>query len=353
VIIGADALSDDTYLEDGQVFIGYRAGERYFGGGAGNTALGKNALRGSIDCISYAACYANVAIGESALANVDTAAENVAIGPLAGYSITDSIYCVLVGYASGASLTIGSSNVCVGENTLAGTSTGSNNVCVGMGASGGGGVATSDCSFVGYNAGYSVTGNGNTALGYNALATLMSGTNNVGIGKNCDTAAASTYNVAVGYAATASGSSYCIQIGRGTNATASRCQFGDVTYPLTCYGSGIWNSYSDLRLKKNVYALEPTDGLALITALRPVTYEVKTAADEYQARPRYGLIAQEVKAVCDQLGLGKRSVYDDTGEFWGMDYSQITAPLIAAVQDLARMVAELQTEVAALKASRG
>ena len=107
--------------------------------------------------------------------------------------------------------------------------------------------------------------------------------------------------------------------------------------------SSVWSATgtiqtSDIRQKTDI---APTDlGLAFIEALQPVRYRWRGAAS---ARIHYGLIAQEVQALAgpDFAGhvLGDPS---DPESEQGLRYDAFIAPLIAAVQELAKRVGALE-----------
>lgn len=128
---------------------------------------------------------------------------------------------------------------------------------------------------------------------------------------------------------------------------------------------------SDIRLKKDVEPL--AFGLDFITALQPVQFRMvngdgAAALDEETLGPildedghevtkfrdgkrtHFGLIAQDVQALAERLGLDFSGHVipdyekDPTG-LQQLDYSQLVAPLIKAVQELAARVAELEEKV--------
>lgn len=102
--------------------------------------------------------------------------------------------------------------------------------------------------------------------------------------------------------------------------------------------TGTYNAVSDARAKKDIE--DSPYGLAEVLALRPVTY--KMTAEDDAAKKHVGFIAQEVKAVVDEL-------VDDTldeEQLYGLDKSGIVPLLVRAIQ-------ELSAEVEALKAKVG
>jgi hypothetical protein len=98
---------------------------------------------------------------------------------------------------------------------------------------------------------------------------------------------------------------------------------------------------SDERQKTDI---APGDlGLDFIMALEPVRYRWKDGA-----RPHQGLLAQQVRAALDGLGIAdfaghvKADPADPESEE-GLRYAEFVAPLIAAVQELARRVEALES----------
>jgi hypothetical protein len=100
---------------------------------------------------------------------------------------------------------------------------------------------------------------------------------------------------------------------------------------------------SDERLKRDVVDLP--QGLSFLQSLRPVAYRWKE--DTGNSQLRFGFIAQEVeKEVPPDAALISR------GEILGMNYSELIAPLIKAVQELSAQVAQLQVRIRNLEEAR-
>jgi hypothetical protein len=398
----------------GCVAVGYRAITRMSGGyntAVGNQALAANNAAGYNTAVGYQAGYTasgnyncffgylagysassgteNVAIGHNALYGISTSANNIGIGYGAGYGLTGGDN-TSVGYQAGYwggtatgtaafgyralyALTNGTYNTAMGHSAALNLTTANYAVAIGYQAMGSSTVTGDDNIAIGRSCLMGVTsGSSNIAIGYNALVALTGGTSpsgtlnvavgpyagqaittgyyNVCLGANSDVGRGSYSNVAIGYSTVADGDYYCVQIGRGSNSTNSRCQFGDPTYPMTCYGSGVWNTYSDLRLKKDVANLEL--GLTFIESLRPVSFVLRNAATDYQKLPQFGFIAQEVSDALELVEAGPCGVVEAPAsekEFWGMSYDQLIAPLVKAVQELSAEVKDLRAEVVRLK----
>ncbi|GEM_PF-1628165 len=94
------------------------------------------------------------------------------------------------------------------------------------------------------------------------------------------------------------------------------------------------SSSSDRRVKKHISDQVP--GLDLIRRLRPRRYRYRRHTGEWW----WGLIAQEVADVVDPERHALVHVDDD---MWGLNYEQLIAPMIRAIQELADRVDRLET----------
>jgi hypothetical protein len=94
---------------------------------------------------------------------------------------------------------------------------------------------------------------------------------------------------------------------------------------------------SDLNSKNSI--LDSSLGLSFISSLRPVEYKWNGGTRLHQ-----GLIAQEVKAVLDGLGVDFAGYIDpgDGNGFKGLRYQEFIAPLIKAIQELTLRVEDLE-----------
>jgi hypothetical protein len=169
---------------------------------------------------------------------------------------------------------------------------------------------------------FSSNGNNNIAIGNNSAGNLYTGIN---------------YTIAVGDTAVTSGVTGHTVWGNANNNVCN-CVYA------------AWSNVSDCRDKANVKSLGSKYGLALIKKLRPVAFnwdhresyvrECKYTYGEKDGtlageKEHYGLIAQELKSVLDELdvkfdGLG----HDDEKDAYRLTYEELIAPLIKAVQEL-------------------
>ena len=100
--------------------------------------------------------------------------------------------------------------------------------------------------------------------------------------------------------------------------------------------AGAFIAPSDRSLKQSFGA---SPGLGFINALGPLSFEFKDAPGE----TRWGLVAQDVEAVCDNLGIPAVVAHDqpETGNKH-LNYMEFTAPIIKAIQELSARVEALE-----------
>jgi hypothetical protein len=113
----------------------------------------------------------------------------------------------------------------------------------------------------------------------------------------------------------------------------TRDSYNELTEQLIATYPGCGHSCtSDERLKENIKSLPSM--LAHIRSLRPVTFEWKKKIGE--KKPELGLIAQEVEKLFPE------AVSTDSNGYKQIAYHQLTAALIAAVQELASEIERLK-----------
>jgi hypothetical protein len=105
-----------------------------------------------------------------------------------------------------------------------------------------------------------------------------------------------------------------------------------------------YNSASDYRLKHDVQAL--SNGLATVSALKPVTYKwnVNNSYGE-------GFIAHELQEVIPEAVTNTKDQVDADGNpvYQGVDYSKIVVHLVAAIQELKADLDAAKAEIEVLK----
>jgi len=309
--------------------------------GIQNTAVGNYALR------SNTTGYFNTASGYEALYSNTTGVHNTACGVLALYSNTGGINNTAIGYKSLQLNLGGNLNTAIGFGSLYSNTTGDNNTANGI--------------FALY---YVDTQSDNTALGYSA-----------GDFYKFD------YGTFVGRSAYPNASGYSNITGLGYNArpTASnQVRIGN-TAVTSIGGYAGWTDFSDGRFKKNVN--ENVPGLAFISQLRPVTYNLDISSlnneinknkpailreDEppYRETPEEragieakekiaytGFIAQEVEEAARRIGYDFSGVDtpENENDFYGLRYAEFVVPLVKAVQEQQEMIIIQNQTIAELK----
>jgi trimeric autotransporter adhesin len=250
--------------------------------------------------------------------------------------------------------TTGTSNVALGTNALGANTTASNNTGLGFRAlfvntTGASNTAVGTSALTA-----NTTASNNTAVGTSALAANTTGTENVAVGTNAgNTITTGNYNLCVGYNTdTGSASSdRRFVIGQDFNGTTNNAVHigasgGHIRNDFL--SDATWDQVSDVRKKTNIE--DNSMGLEFINGLRTVIFNFKAPSEypeewqEYDASQtepvvkdkKIGLIAQEVKAVIDELGIEH---YDG---IWGekpngqqeIGPSDYIFPLIKAIQEL-------------------
>ena len=304
--------------------------------GDNNVALGYDALTANTTG------YENSASGVESLYNNTSGRSNTAMGYRSLRANTSGGYNTASGVESMYSNTTGQFNLALGVKSLRKNTTASYNTALGYAAL--------------YDANRTADGNAyNTALGYNAGNT---GTNDITTGDKNVLLGAST-------AASQGAASNQIVIGYGATGTGNNSVSLGNTSISSIKGQVSFTTYSDKRIKKNIE--DNGLGLAFINKLRTVTYNLKNPADYPEAllekrfktgdesRPtdntktQDGLIAQEVKAVLDELGVewSGWSKNDSDGK-QGIQYGALTVPLIKAMQEQQAQITELQNKINAI-----
>jgi len=198
------------------------------------------------------------------------------------------------------------------------------------------------------------TGAQNTAVGYHAGITNTTGSQNTYLGNIAGTTsgAALTNYTAVGYNAGNSGTpaSNWIDLGN-TSVSEIRAQVTAIT------------AYSDARIKDNVQ--ENVPGLAFITRLRPVTYNLNIHRQHditFDGQPdntdwegkydiekitQSGFIAQEVEKAANEVGYDFNGLHKPSGphDLYGLGYTNFVMPLVKAVQEQQQMIEQQQKTI--------
>ena len=236
----------------------------------------------------------------------------------------------------------GSGNTATGNSSLNASSTGSNNTAIGMGA-------------VRHN----TTGSGNTGCGHNTLFFNEPGSNNTAIGNNADVSGSAQTNSTT--------------IGNGTTVNLSnKVRIGNSSVTVI-EGQVAYSFPSDARFKFNIQDGQ-VPGLALITQLRPVTYQFDSRKfdehlmqhfpdtlrrqriegqdySESSTLVQTGFLAQEVEHVCKDLGFSFSGLHVPVNEVdnYGLAYSSFVPLLVKAIQEQQAVIDGLASEIERLK----
>jgi len=193
---------------------------------------------------------------------------------------------------------------------------------------------------------YSMTGNCSTAVGFNALSSAT-GKNNTALGFCANPYITTDQNtIAVGWCAlTSTGYNNHTVWGNSSN-NACNCVYV------------AWSVVSDCRDKTNIKPLPSGLGLSFLKKIKPVTYNwdnrdtyVRECGFEYGTkdgtlsgvREHYGVIAQDVKAAIDELGVKFDALgHDKDKDAYRVTYEELIAPIIKAIQELDARVEDLE-----------
>ncbi|MFZ4706608.1 MAG: tail fiber domain-containing protein [Bacteroidales bacterium] len=310
-----------------------------------NTIGNYNIASGFQSLYSNTTGNSNIANGELSLFSNTSGYKNTSIGSRTLYYNTTGYYNTASGYSSLFNNTIGIQNTAIGSYSLDYNTTGNNNTATGFWAL------------------FSNTNDLNTAVGYYASQTTSSGFRNTSIGANSLLNNTSgSYNTALGCntGPNSANLSNTTCIGMDATATATdMVRIGNV-YVNSIGGQVGWTVLSDGRFKENIK--EDVPGLAFISQLRPVTYNVnrekvndftgvnsrkkEQAKDNTAGSSTYktealsetttGFIAQEVEASAKKIGYDFNGVDAPKNEkdMYGLRYDEFVVPLVKAVQEL-------------------
>ena len=364
VAVGSDAAlnfagSATDNGEDNNVAIGQQAMRNVDGGSnnnalvRGNIAIGKETLMGGDFGSSDLNLDYNIAIGQSALNSTGTSQLTgvIAIGASAGTAINsnDASGTVIVGHQAGMAITSAQYNTFIGHEAGKVIQTGDENVAVGFNS--GAALIGNKNTLLGYQAGVSLNGIGdtnNTLIGRSAGQSISNNSNNTIVGANADGTNTSNSNI---FGSNVVGTSNTFTCGEGSN-----------DFRIDNTGNSISNP-SDRRIKRNIE--DSTLGLSFVNDLKPRTYNwalkgdlpeyhsdyVKDSTEQWRNDKKvHGFIAQELKEAIDKAG-------DDVGdgfEAWGInehnDLQRVSMismipVLVKAIQELSAKVTELENKL--------
>lgn len=277
-----------------------------------NTSFGVGSYKGTLKG-SYQGRW-NTAIGYNSLNNdnhVVTGHDNTALG----------VYTLQANEA-------GFANTAIGSEVLKYNTKGSNNTGIGKRA-----LATNSY------------GNNNVALGQGSLQENTYGSNNTGLGamalyvnKN------GSFNTAVGYGAStdALDLTNTTTVGNGAKVYSSnRIRLGNEAV-VSIYGQVPFSSINDKRTIENIAPLQV--GLDLINKLTPSEY---TRIADTQKK-EWGIVAQDLQQILLDLNISHTGIIqsDNTQEErLILRYTDLIAPIIKAIQELAQENKELKARL--------
>lgn len=135
---------------------------------------------------------------------------------------------------------------------------------------------------------------------------------------------------------------------------------GSLYVNLSVMASAFINN-SDRKMKNDITNIDEKTAVKLINSLQPVQYTFKK--DENK-KLNMGFIAQDVKEICDNIGIDNSALYDvsqidekgkhnrnikkgvsDEELSWGLSYTQLIAPMVATIQNLTKRVEELEQKL--------
>ena len=357
-VVGASANSDILSGRD-DAFGYYSLGGTY--SGSNNLALGYASLEGGTQLTGSG----NTGVGQVSLAQIGGAAiGNTGVGGGAAYNLSTGTFNTAIGYNALYNIGTSISNTAAGYEALYDATAGPNDV---FGYDAGTYVSTGTSNVaIGYEAmlgatGTPLTGNGNTAVGNQALSSIQgAATANTALGYEAGYAGTAittgTNNTFIGYEAQSNNATYTNGTALGANSilTASNAIVLGNSSITTIYAhvttiTGI----SDRRLKKDINDLGADLGLGFIEKLKPVSYRYKNG-DETK---RYGFIAQDLEEALPaalqntietaepEQGLALINRQNDEARTYRVAYGELTAPIVKAIQEQEKLIADNHHEI--------
>ena len=316
-----------------------------FGRYAGNSTNNYSTLvgyRSGINNNSYSA-FAGARAGES---NYNVS--NVGIGFCAFNGSGARYQSTAVGQRAQRASTGGRHNVAIGSFAFDAGSTHVQSVALGINA---GRNANNDNGVFagGLDTGCNTSGTENVMLGSRAGRCNYGGVQNFMIGAYAGYSQNLNRTAVIGRDTCVSGNCHMVWGGPGNNV--QNCVFG----------AG-WSYLSDARDKTDIQPLTCNTGLQFIKKLRPVSFNLdirESYVNECNfpfgqkdgtlavATKDYGFVAQEVKAVLEELNITDFSAlgYTESQDAYRLTYAEFLAPLTKAIQELDERTQTLKVKV--------
>lgn len=231
-------------------------------------------------------------------------------------------------------------------------------------------IQAQGCTAMGWQAGFTSSGDGNTLIGQRSGYNLLTGTNNTFIGIN----AGRNVNITA--------YSNCSALGADATVNGNnQVQLGNTL--TTPYAYAALQLRSDIRDKSDVRPTSLDEDF--IMGLEPIewrwdmredyeeTYEEQVAIEEdgtpifetkYRTLPKdgskkrtrfhQGFSAQQVKELCDRLGIDFAGLqhYEVNGgeDIWSIGYEEFIGPIVSMLQKLSKRQDEIEARLAKLEA---
>ena len=348
---------------EGTLGFGYYALRSTNGANSKNMAFG-NALQNT----SLAHCY-NTAIGHLAGCGNTSGQQNTSVGHYAGRAITTPYQNSAFGFKALCAHTTGCRQIAIGAFALYSSTTGNSSIAIGLNAN-----TDNATNSIAIGQGAIANQNRSVAIGLNA--TVCQGENSVAIGASTTVAAANS--VAIGYKARIYG---CCSIAIGHDArTCCDNQISIGSNYINCFAAGTiimgngshnvynciyvdWSYCSDRNEKTNIQSLPYNFGLPFIKKLRPVKFNwdirekyVEKCGFEFgqkdgslaQEKENYGLIAQELEQVLQELNLRFDGLTKNDKRYH-LASTNLLAPLVKSIQQLSTKLDAIKERLTTLE----
>ena len=304
-----------------RTMVGFQAG--YANTGTQNVFIGQRSGSGA------GSGEDNAAVGSNTLTVASAGSFNAVVGNLSLQNCTGSNNSTL-GYKAGQAVTSGANNVAIGFQAMDANTDGDDNVAIGYNALG---AATSDgrCVAIGFDAlaaQNQTFSPSNTAVGYQADDTTVTGFQRTALGAVTGRTGTGSNITNVGYSAIESSNSASNEVTLGNSSVgALRCQVTTIT------------ALSDERDKTSIEDLPY--GLDFVDSLKPRKFvwdhraETNRDGEEFfsanKGKKDIGFIAQELQSVDDNF---LNLVYDSNPEKLEASYGKLIPVLVQAIKEL-------------------
>ena len=349
-------------VTEGTLGFGYQALRSTNGGNTKNMAFGT-----ALIAYNLSSCY-NTAIGHLAGCGNTSGQQNTSVGHYAGRAITTPYQNSAFGFKALCAHTTGCRQIAIGAFAMANSTTGDSSIAIGVEAD-----TYNATNSIAIGALAKASSNRSVAIGSSACIT---GDNSVAIGGSSYAGAANS--VAIGYKAKTYG---CCSIAIGHNTRTfydNQISIGSNYYNNCCAGVIImgnlshyvynciyvdWTYCSDRNEKTNIQSLPYNFGLPFIKKLRPVKFNwdirekyVEKCGFEFgqkdgtlvQEKENYGLIAQELEQVLQELNLRFDGLTKNDKRY-RLASTNLLAPLVKSIQQLSTKLDAIKERLTTLE----